>query len=506
MVSNAEGLTGTAVAPVCVFRADASDRIGSGHVRRCLSLATELRRRGAHVLFICRTRPSAMTDDITAAGFKILGLPRLAPETEGWLGTTESVDARQTVAALAGLQVHLLVADNYGIGMDWEAVVRPHVGLLAVLDDLADRLHAADVLVDPTPGSNDRYEGLVGAGTRRLCGASYALLDQRFRAARKALAPRDGMIRRVLVSFGAVDANAHGLRAASAVRQALGQSVQIDLVLGRGSPHLLDARRLAGSDPALTLHVDTTQMPDLMEQADLAIGAGGTTSWERACLGLPAIVCAIADNQRMVLETLVEAGAALRVAADQHFEAETRSLVQLLAHSPSLVRLMSRAAADLIDGRGVQRVADQLLPLFPAIRPAAAEDCEQLWSWRNEADVRDASLDPSVIPWDTHCSWFERVLGSADVDLLIGEIGGEPVGVVRFDRRSDVIRVSVYLSPQGKGQGHGPRLLLAAHEWARRQGHAGKVFAEIRPANAASVAAFEAAGYSPSLLIHERML
>ncbi len=491
--------------PVCVFRADASLAVGSGHVRRCLALAAELARRGARVLFLSRARPSALTDDIAKAGFGMLALPELPLETDGWLGTSEEEDARQTIAAVAGLDVAVLIADSYGIGAIWEALVRPHVGRLAVFDDLADRPHVVDVLVDPTPAPADRYAGLVPAEASLLCGAPFALLDARFRAARKAQPSRDGVIRRALVSFGAVDREAHGLRAASAIRAVLGPEVQVDLVLGSGSPHLAEAQARAASDPSLSLHVDTSDMPGLMMQADLAIGAGGTTSWERACLGLPALVCAIADNQRLVLRTLVEAGAALSLPADERFEAATGAMLGLLAGSAQLLVLMSRAASALVDGRGAIRVADHLLPVVPAIRAVTAADREQIWSWRNEPDVRMASLDPSPIPWDSHCRWFDRILGADDVRLLVGEVGGQPIGVVRFDL-GHPIRVSVYLSPQGKGQGHGARLLAASHDWMRQRGHAGVVRAEIRTDNLASVAAFEAAGYRPALLIHERTL
>jgi RimJ/RimL family protein N-acetyltransferase len=244
-----------------------------------------------------------------------------------------------------------------------------------------------------------------------------------------------------------------------------------------------------------------------MAAADLAIGAGGTTSWERACLGLPAIMAAIADNQRDNVRALAEAGAALSVPAGDGYAAGLADALSALKADPRRLAAMSRAASDLVDGRGAERLATVLLRPRVALRSATIADCESIWRWRNADFVLQGSKTPDPVSWPDHAAWFEAALKNPDRCVLIGEAGGEPVGVVRFDLASSEATVSVYLTAQGRGRGIGPELLVQGQIWLRSNApHVVRIKAEIRSTNEASIEAFKAARYRRTGALYVREL
>jgi len=485
------------------FRTDAAQAIGAGHLRRCLTLAEALRADGHDVLFVCRAFEKSLNADVAAAGFPLIELPPAA-------GSTNTEDARETCAALVGHgPIDVMVVDHYGLGATWETEVRRVASRVAVIDDLADRAHACDVLIDVTPAQDAavRYAGLVSDGAVKLLGPRYALLRPEFRALRGKTGARSGEIARVFVSFGGSDEQDRCGTAVGAIRAALGPNTAIDVVLGRLAPHAGRLQGLAETDPQLSVHIDTPHVARLMAVADLAIGAAGTMSWERACLGLPALVAQIAENQSGPIQALVQAGCAIAVPGSAEMWSALESRLSFVSENPGLLRLMGDAATSLVDGLGARRVARIIAPLALSLRPATSKDSEDIWQWRNDPTVRAASKEPAVISRDAHDTWFARVLADADRHLLIAEDADGAVGVLRFDIQDDAALVSIYLTPAGRGRGLAEAILKAGEGWLRsNRPELGRIEAEILPGNAASVAAFEAADYGRRLLRYERDL
>lgn len=499
-------------APAIVFRVDASATIGSGHLRRCLTLADALRDRGAQCIFICRAHRDNLNADVVAAGHTLIELPEPAgpidpaPAHAAWLGVPQLQDAAETCAALASTTpVTALVIDHYGLDATWERAVARLGGTRIALDDLADRPHDVELLIDVTPGDAARYADLLPAAAARLLGPAYALLQPEYRKLRRRTDDRDGPVSTVLVSFGAVDTDDRCTSAIAAIRTILGTAVAIDIVVGRFAPHLDGLRAAALDDPELRIHVDTAEMAMLMARADLAIGAGGTTSWERACLGVPSIVCAVAANQHHNINALARSGAAIRIDGGTRFQPELRAALHLAAVNPGLLSLGARRARQLVDGRGTERVAAAILPAAVTLRVASSTDSADIWSWRNADAVRQSSKSNALIAWDDHARWFAAIAVSATTDLLIGDVRGEAVGVIRFDCAGSTATVSIYLTPGGRGRGNGVALLRAGEAWlARQRPGIAELSAEILPDNPASIAAFEEAGYVPALLQYGR--
>lgn len=354
------------------FRADASLAIGTGHVMRCLTLADALRERGAVCRFITRELPGNLIDGIRQRGYAVVVLPPPAaayappptPAHAAWLGVPAALDAGQTLAAL-GNGVDWLVLDHYALDADWEAILRPACRRLLVIDDLADRPHLADLLLDQNLGRQAAdYDALLPAGCRRLIGPSHALLRPEFAARRAASLARrqSGGLRQLLVSMGGVDKdNATGAALAALPPGLLPAACRIVVVLGPHAPWRDAVAAQVGELPwPAELRVAVADMATLIADSDLAIGAAGTSAWERCCLGLPTLTAVLAANQAAGAAALQAAGCVERLGDPAAgFPDLPEKLAGLLA--PGRLAAMQAAGAALTDGGGASRLAAEML-------------------------------------------------------------------------------------------------------------------------------------------------
>lgn len=366
---------------IAAFRVDASMQIGSGHVMRCLTLAEALRANGAQCLFISRAHSGNLLELIRERGFAVTALPVERPLTTtntqvaserfkepvhaSWLGGDWQTDAEQTRAILETLHPDWLVADHYALDQRWEAALRPHYQKLLVIDDLADRPHHCDLLLDQNLGRlpND-YFNLVPTHCKVLTGTQYALLRPEFAALRAYSLQRrqQPLLKQVLITMGGVDQpNATGQVLQALKGCTLPQDCRISVIMGLQAPWLQQVGAQAQAMPWPTeVLVNVRDMARRMADSDLAIGAAGSTSWERCCLGLPTLMVVLADNQRAIAEALQGAGAAktLDIASAVPMTCEVLSA---LVANPRALRDMSIAAARIIDGVGTASLASQLL-------------------------------------------------------------------------------------------------------------------------------------------------
>lgn len=490
-----------------VFRADASQAIGTGHVMRCLALADSLAAGGARCTFVMRALAGHLGEHVATRGHEVALLPapavERAPATaadphEVWLECDPEQDAVETIAAL-GDGADWLAIDHYALDAIWQRQVRPYVKRIAVIDDLADRPHDCDLLIDQNlQGAPDRYAGLVPVACEQLLGPRFALLRPEFaatRPARDANAPGN----RVLVFLGGVDApNATepALAALAAVRT---PGLAADVVIGSSNPRGAALRQWCAAHGWITVHDGDSDLAALMAIADVAIGAGGTTAWERCALQLPSVLVEIAANQRPGCLALAREGAALFAGrVDDGLTDRLAAMLKTLLDDEGLRAHIAERAGKLVDGRGAVRVATRFSATGPVLRRARAGDSAAVFGWRNAEETRRHFRDPRPIAAADHDRWFDRVLIDNDTDLLIGEDRGAPVGVLRFDHGGTGAEVSVYLVPGRSGRGEGTRLLRAGLDWLRAERPTTElVEAEVLAANAGSHAAFLAAGFRP---------
>ena len=357
------------------FRVDASIEIGAGHVMRCLTLAEALREHGARARFLCRAQPGDLIETIRERGFAVdalrgdvdgataaLGAAR-APAHAAWLGADWLTDARETQSLLADAALDWLIVDHYALDAQWERELRGGCRRLMVIDDLADRPHDCDLLLDQNLGrvAGD-YENLIPRSCVVLAGPRYALLRPEFARLRAYSLRRrvEPKLENILVTMGGVDrANVTGAVLSALSECRLPEDIVVKVVMGPTAPWLEDVRAAAARAPWKTnVLVDVREMAQLMADSDLAIGAAGGTSWERCCLGLPTLVFALADNQLPIARALAGTGAAIEVELDQKGSCADlcRPLALMMEGDELIIRKMSEAASVVVDGRGTDRV------------------------------------------------------------------------------------------------------------------------------------------------------
>lgn len=356
-----------------VIRVDSSFLSGTGHVVRCLTLAEALRLRGGEVQFVCREHPGNLVHLIKHKGFTVHILPAPAsqlgpkdPEIDysHWLGASQEQDSAEVIAVLEGRVPEWMVVDHYGIAQTWHERLRSHVGKLMVIDDLANRSHDCDLLLDQNLVTNadERYTGKTPSDCKVLLGTMFALLQPEYAALRALCHSRSGSIRRILVYFGGSDIKNLTGMAVEAFDSLDRKDLELDVVLPAETSRVEEIRsRLRGSS-SIRFHAGLPTLAHLMAGADLAIGAAGSTSWERCCLGLPALVVSLADNQMEVVRNLHETKVVDWIGdiSDMTPRRIEKALRNALALSTDILRGWSLRCSRVCDGRGTERVVDNM--------------------------------------------------------------------------------------------------------------------------------------------------
>ena len=459
---------------------------------RCLTLASALREHGAAISFICRNHDGHLCHLIEKRGFSVSRLSTPRAETQGKHRSTYAVcsasswqeDAEQTRAAIGALGVEpdWLVVDHYNLDQRWESALRTSADRIMVIDDLADRKHDCDLLLDQNLVGHlsTRYVGKVPATCGVLLGLSYALLQPIYAELHDRVPPRDGAVRRILVFMGGADQDNLTGRALAAFLSLDRPDIDVDVVFPTGSPCAQAVREQAAGHANVHLHCDLPTLAPLMAQADVAIGAAGATSWERLCLGLPALVITAADHQRPLADEQQRRGLIRWLGHhDQVTESTVKQALEELIEQGLDVKWSNRCHAT-VDGRGVQRVCEALSGgadtaevsprpigsrspqarkrlLFTGGGGASSEALHRLLCGRY--DVHFADADPEAKPYSVPShSWHPIPLASApafveelgrlchelDVDLLVPGVDEE---LLPISQARDVMACEVLLPP-----------------------------------------------------------
>ena len=355
-----------------IFRVDASIEIGTGHVMRCLTLANALARTGKKCHFICRLHYGNLINTIAAQGHKVYTLPiqpafRSDPSIaldliyQEWLGALQVSDAKSSEEIIQSIRPDCVIVDHYGISSIWERIIRKHCRKLMVIDDLANREHECDILLDQTFGRvPEDYYPVLPQKNLVMCGAKYSVLRPEFSLWRNFSINRrlESPCRNLMINLGGVDKD----NITSRVIEALGLSssvraLNITVVMGANSPWLSDIKELARhSSLKLDIKVGVNDMAKIMTYSDLAIGAAGATSWERCCLGLATIMLPVASNQNLIAANLHEAKAALLTNLGQ-LRIDTEGF---LKNDGSLINKYSKNCLQITDGEGCSRVVRRI--------------------------------------------------------------------------------------------------------------------------------------------------
>lgn len=353
------------------IRVDASSQIGTGHFMRCLTLADALKQCGAQTRFISRNMPEHLCEMLKTKAHEFALLNSIPNEEtkdglfhSHWLGFSQVRDATDTSYALSDQSWDWLIVDHYALDARWEVVLRNAAKRILVIDDIADRQHDCDVLLDQNfyADMNKRYIGKVPAHCQLLLGPRYALLREEFRQVREQVKPRIWPVKRVLVFLGGVDLDNYTSVAIEALTKISNSDLRVDVIIGTQHPHREQIETTCSLYDFIC-HVQTNRMAELMAAADLAIGAGGSAAWERCYLGLPTLLVALAVNQIEIAKGLDLFGACIYVGTlnTASVPKMQRAIVNLLSSREKLKEL-SKKSYLLVDGLGVNRVCQEISP------------------------------------------------------------------------------------------------------------------------------------------------
>lgn len=351
------------------FRVDASTQIGTGHLMRCLTLADALAAGGAYVRFVCRHLPHTLTKLIQEKAHDLVlfqGVPSIEGRDElahaHWLGTTQAHDAQETLSVLSDKAWNWLIVDHYALDSRWESILYQIAKKILVIDDIADRQHSCEVLLDQNlyPNMDTRYRGKVSNNCHLLLGPRYALLRDEFKCLREQISPRTGEVKRILVFMGGVDADNYTAVAIESLASLNRDELSVDVIIGAAHP-FREAIEYTCKLIGFCCHVQTNKMGELIASADLAIGAGGSANWERCCLGLPGLIVSLADNQIEIAKALDHFGACVHLGTPEFATPPVlRKALSNCLNDRRFLKGLSEKSYYLVDGLGGDRLCQVL--------------------------------------------------------------------------------------------------------------------------------------------------
>lgn len=494
-----------------LFRVDASEKIGTGHVVRCLTLADELRNKGAESYFVCREHPQNMNDYIRRKGYEVYSLLGFEetiqapnePAHASWLGSTWDIDAKQTKSKIGSRRFDCLVVDHYALDFRWEGALKNYCNRILVIDDLGDRKHECDLLLDQNISDDVhcRYIEKVPKKCALLLGPQYALLQPQYMELRDRGPLRKGDINRILLYFGGGDSENLTGEAIDSFLHLEKKEIVLDAVIGKSNPHAKALRCRVAEAKNIQIHENLPSLAPLMVKADLSIGACGVTALERCCMGLPSLVITVAENQKPVAKEMAEKG-----------------LIQLMGHKGAVKNVLirenlekliesgldvtwSKKCRDLVDGRGACRIGSILLLSSRTelkSRKASKLDEQILLEWVNDPIVRSNAFNNDLIKAENHKEWFKLKLDEPDkCQIYILETSeGLQVGQVRFEEDNGEWTIDYSVAACARGQGLGSSLLKAALSALQEQFGRVLVVGHVKQENAASRRIFESLGFN----------
>lgn len=500
------------------IRVDASVQIGIGHYMRCMTLADVLRQKGSQIYFISCQMPEKYRDAIIEKGYEFVLLNYRSSKSKNTDGNYHThphtidqlADAQDSIEKLPDYNWDWLIVDHYGLDTIWHTKLRKITKNILVIDDLADKMFDCDFLLDQTFGRTVKaYKDLVPKQCQMLLGTRYALLRPEFLKLRfHALQQRVQLkgIDNILISMGGTDPdNATKIMLEALTKINWKKLPNIEVILGSNAPYLNEIIQQANNHLLnVTVSIDVEDMAEHVMKADIAIGAGGSSSWERCCLGLPSLVTVTADNQTLVALNLEKMGAIKLVGNVNSLKLEdvVAKIKQFISQRDNLSK-MSNNAFNIIDGLGAKRVVMEMTPLFSKdskpirLRSLNIEDTDLIYEWQTDPNTRLYSHNTSLPNYDEHVNWIKnRVEDNLSItDVILHS--GEPAGVIRLDPIEDksikhaVYLISIYISPGKYRLGLAGNVLSMVNKLME---HA-ELRAEVNEGNLASHSLFSGSGY-----------
>ncbi|MFA6039775.1 MAG: UDP-2,4-diacetamido-2,4,6-trideoxy-beta-L-altropyranose hydrolase [Candidatus Peribacteraceae bacterium] len=474
------------MSPTFVFRVNANPSVGTGHLMRCLALAQAMKENGCSTAFVAADLTPALQGRLAEEKAEVI---RLTAESYG------EEDAHETAEHAKRLGAAWVVVDGYRFdGTYQDALKREGLRVLFVDDYGHAKSYAADAVLNQNVGAKSDLYTKRGESTALLLGTQYALLQRQFREPPRGERQTPDVASRLLVTLGGGDPANVTCKVVAALRGMKG--LEPTVVVGGANPHAEEILSLC-RESGMKCIINAPRMRELMEQADMAVSAGGTTSYELAYLGVPTLSIILADNQVAVAEGMAAAGCSVSLGwHDKITQEKLRTQVQSLAKDQQRRELMAETGRALVDGYGADRVLMHLLGNPLRLRRARPEDAKLLWKWANDPQTRSASFSTDSISWERHQAWFaERLRDPGTMLLLAFDKEDDPVGYVRFETKEETF-LSIAVAPDRRGQRHGTHILREGLRSFFQGNPNATVHAYVKEGNEASAALFLKGGFT----------
>ncbi|MEW7009866.1 UDP-2,4-diacetamido-2,4,6-trideoxy-beta-L-altropyranose hydrolase [Lentilitoribacter sp. EG35] len=501
-----------------LFRADASQTMGSGHIMRCLTLANALKEVNYKCEFACRQIPKELIKLIEDSSHNITILPEVNSDSSNeianlvhshWLECTQSLDAEHCIAlSPKPRKWSMVIVDHYALDRQWERKIAPYCKRILAIDDLADRHHHCDFLLDQNLGRDPNdYLNIVPLNCIKMVGPSYALLRPEFAEIRHTSLARhrSADLNNIIISIGGTDENniTFQILKQLLISPSLGNA-SITIIMGSQTSLIETIIAEAElSNREITVLTNVSNMAELIAASDLAIGAAGGTAWERCCLGVPSLIIVTAKNQIEGANALNQSGAAIIIEKSATKLPSIETFLKQDNLSEKLSK-MSAAASLITDGHGAARVVHKITVNKESniiLRKANAKDKDLLYTWVNDCQVRKNALNTATIPYYNHEQWFSEKLKDTDgCHLLIVENTiGQKIGQIRFDHiTGSKWELSYSIALEFRGAGLGEKMLVPAIETLGRLHKNITVQARVKKHNLKSRRIFEKLNFNLS--------
>lgn len=482
-----------------IIRTDATSQLGAGHLMRCLALAQAWKDTGGKATFISCCDSIKLRERIFAEGFDFIALERPYPD-QGDLAVTLKIlsDINQRQSEWK----NWIVVDGYHFDAEYQRRIKQAGCSLLCIDDFGQAKHYfADLVLNQNISADSSWYISRELYSRVLLGPRFSLLRREFINCGQRRKKISSLAHKVLVTLGGADPDRFTLKVIQALKQVNDLEMEAAVVVGPANKHFKEIESHLSQLPfPFRLLPAADNMAELMDWADIAISAGGSTSWELAFMGLPFLVVALADNQRPIAKGLGYAGIAINLGWHEEVTIEymAQELIKVVSQKDKREE-MSRRGQGLVDGQGSARVLTCLQGNTLRLRRVRQEDCKLLWDWANESTVRNSAFNSDSILWEEHKQWFAQKFHDPQcLQFIALDDMDVPIGQIRFDIHEKEAEVDVSIDEKKRSQGLGSRLIAMGISELISQGPVRWVHSFIKSENIASIRAFEKAGFKRS--------
>ncbi|MBT9311370.1 UDP-2,4-diacetamido-2,4,6-trideoxy-beta-L-altropyranose hydrolase [Leptothoe kymatousa] len=481
-----------------LIRVDASSKIGTGHVMRCIALAQILIEYEQSVTFLMSPTASVLESRLNAENLDFEYLSQTSNSQE---------DAEKTIGKAQELATTWIVIDGYHFDAEYQYSIQTSGFKLLLIDDYGQtNYYWADIVLNQNIYAHESLYINRKQKTHLLLGSSYVLLRKEFRSWQHWQRKTPKIARKILVTLGGSDPNNVTLKVIQSLTKLQVNTLEVIVVVGGSNPHYQQiAKFVKGSNLAISLRHNVRNMPELMAWADLAVTAGGSTCWELIFMGLPSIVIVLAQNQCAIAEQLDSRQTAINLGWDRELSlSNLESKIDELVHNPELRRELGNNTRNLIDGEGVYRTLMHLQNQRLRLRNIQKKDCSLIWQWANDPDVRNSSFSSKIIPWEEHVQWFNSKQQAITCVFYIAlDKHDVPIGSIRFDISNNNAVISLSIQKEKRNQGYGTELIkLGTSQFWKNHSKINLVTAYIQINNQASLKAFIKAGFQETETTH----